>query len=199
MSGHLFQLSQARRAAGAPAAALGADPEHDETLFIVIHQVYELWFKELLHELDYLVRLLERQRLAARAAHAQARADHSQGGGGADRRARNHDAARVPFVPRAAGVRQRVSVAISSASWSSARCEERRRAGALPGRRRGANAGSSARFAAPTLWDAFLHFLSLSGCTVPAAALNARRDARPSRRPRNSRACWSSSTGAIRC
>jgi tryptophan 2,3-dioxygenase len=29
-------------------------PEHDETLFIIIHQVYELWFKELLHELDYL-------------------------------------------------------------------------------------------------------------------------------------------------
>ena len=25
--------------------------EHDEMLFIVIHQVYELWFKELLHEL----------------------------------------------------------------------------------------------------------------------------------------------------
>ncbi|HSG47049.1 MAG TPA: tryptophan 2,3-dioxygenase family protein, partial [Longimicrobiales bacterium] len=33
-------------------------PEHDELLFIVIHQVYELWFKELLHELDYAVRLL---------------------------------------------------------------------------------------------------------------------------------------------
>ena len=29
-------------------------PEHDELLFIVIHQVYELWFKELLHELDFL-------------------------------------------------------------------------------------------------------------------------------------------------
>lgn len=27
-------------------------PEHDEMLFIVIHQVYELWFKLLLHELD---------------------------------------------------------------------------------------------------------------------------------------------------
>jgi tryptophan 2,3-dioxygenase len=27
-------------------------PEHDETLFIVIHQVYELWFKLLLHEFD---------------------------------------------------------------------------------------------------------------------------------------------------
>ena len=25
--------------------------EHDELLFIVIHQVYELWFKQLLHEL----------------------------------------------------------------------------------------------------------------------------------------------------
>ena len=27
-------------------------PEHDEMLFIVIHQVYELWFKLLLHETD---------------------------------------------------------------------------------------------------------------------------------------------------
>ena len=27
-------------------------PEHDEMLFIVIHQVYELWFKQLLHEID---------------------------------------------------------------------------------------------------------------------------------------------------
>ncbi|NIH87613.1 tryptophan 2,3-dioxygenase family protein [Amycolatopsis granulosa] len=28
--------------------------EHDEMLFIVIHQVYELWFKQMLHELAYL-------------------------------------------------------------------------------------------------------------------------------------------------
>jgi tryptophan 2,3-dioxygenase len=27
-------------------------PEHDEMLFIIIHQTYELWFKLLLHELD---------------------------------------------------------------------------------------------------------------------------------------------------
>src|SRR5687767_8521478 len=33
-------------------------PEHDELLFIVIHQVYELWFKELLHELDRVRQLL---------------------------------------------------------------------------------------------------------------------------------------------
>ena len=28
--------------------------EHDEMLFIVIHQVYELWFKQLLHEVGHL-------------------------------------------------------------------------------------------------------------------------------------------------
>jgi tryptophan 2,3-dioxygenase len=34
-------------------------PEHDELLFIVIHQIYELWFKELLHELDRVCQWLE--------------------------------------------------------------------------------------------------------------------------------------------
>src|SRR4029453_4141888 len=34
-------------------------PEHDEMLFIVTHQVYELWFKEVLHELDRVCSLLE--------------------------------------------------------------------------------------------------------------------------------------------
>jgi len=33
--------------------------EHDELLFIVIHQVYELWFKQLLHELRRLQSRLE--------------------------------------------------------------------------------------------------------------------------------------------
>lgn len=31
-------------------------PEHDEMLFIVIHQTYELWFKLMLHELDKVKR-----------------------------------------------------------------------------------------------------------------------------------------------
>jgi tryptophan 2,3-dioxygenase len=43
-------------------------PEHDELLFIVIHQVYELWFKQLLHELDRVV-LLFRDGDAHRAQH----------------------------------------------------------------------------------------------------------------------------------
>jgi tryptophan 2,3-dioxygenase len=33
---------------------LSDGPEHDELLFIVIHQVYELWFKQVLHELARL-------------------------------------------------------------------------------------------------------------------------------------------------
>ena len=33
-------------------------PEHDEMLFIIVHQVYELWFKCLLHEFDRLHQLL---------------------------------------------------------------------------------------------------------------------------------------------
>ena len=31
---------------------LSSPPHHDEPLFIVIHQVYELWFKLILHEVD---------------------------------------------------------------------------------------------------------------------------------------------------
>ena len=33
--------------------------EHDEMLFIVVHQVYELWFKQLIHELRHLQEELE--------------------------------------------------------------------------------------------------------------------------------------------
>jgi tryptophan 2,3-dioxygenase len=32
--------------------------DHDEMLFIVVHQVYELWFRQILHELDHLLALL---------------------------------------------------------------------------------------------------------------------------------------------
>ena len=46
--------------------------DHDEMLFIVIHQVYELWFKEILHELDYLQTLLAGDDLP-RAGHAMKR------------------------------------------------------------------------------------------------------------------------------
>ena len=38
---------------------LSDGPEHDELLFITIHQVYELWFKQILHELEALQKSLE--------------------------------------------------------------------------------------------------------------------------------------------
>ncbi|HXG68035.1 MAG TPA: tryptophan 2,3-dioxygenase family protein [Blastocatellia bacterium] len=39
---------------------LSDPPHHDETLFIIIHQVYELWFKQLLHEADTIIERLDR-------------------------------------------------------------------------------------------------------------------------------------------
>jgi|HubBroStandDraft_6_1064221.scaffolds.fasta_scaffold00233_3 aminocarboxymuconate-semialdehyde decarboxylase len=35
-------------------------PHHDELLFILVHQTYELWFKELLHDLDAVVANLQK-------------------------------------------------------------------------------------------------------------------------------------------
>ena len=38
---------------------LSEGPEHDELLFIIIHQTYELWFKQLIHEFAEAQRALE--------------------------------------------------------------------------------------------------------------------------------------------
>jgi tryptophan 2,3-dioxygenase len=43
-----------------------SDPaHHDELLFITIHQAYELWFKQILHEIDAAIQLMNEDRLAA--------------------------------------------------------------------------------------------------------------------------------------
>ncbi|WP_100642068.1 tryptophan 2,3-dioxygenase family protein [Alteromonas facilis] len=34
-----------------------AEPAHEETLFIIVHQVYELWFKQILHELNSIIKV----------------------------------------------------------------------------------------------------------------------------------------------
>ena len=40
-----------------------SDPvSHDELLFIIIHQTYELWFKQILHEIDATVRWMNENR-----------------------------------------------------------------------------------------------------------------------------------------
>ena len=38
---------------------LSEGPEHDELLFIIIHQTYELWFKQLLHEFQAAAEAME--------------------------------------------------------------------------------------------------------------------------------------------
>ena len=38
---------------------LSTGPEHDEMLFIIIHQTYELWFKQIIHEFAEAQRALE--------------------------------------------------------------------------------------------------------------------------------------------
>lgn len=41
----------------------GQQPAHDEMLFIVIHQAFELWFKQILFELDYVLEIFGKDRI----------------------------------------------------------------------------------------------------------------------------------------
>lgn len=38
-------------------------PAHDEMLFIIIHQAYELWFKQILFELDYALKVFAKEKI----------------------------------------------------------------------------------------------------------------------------------------
>lgn len=44
----------------------GATAAHEETLFIIIHQVYELWFKQILHEINSICELFSQPTLQER-------------------------------------------------------------------------------------------------------------------------------------
>jgi len=48
---------------------LSSPEHHDEMLFIIIHQVYELWFKQLLHEMGAVMRALDGDELLPVAKH----------------------------------------------------------------------------------------------------------------------------------
>jgi tryptophan 2,3-dioxygenase len=149
---------------------LSEGPEHDEMLFIVIHQVYELWFKQVLHELDYLERLLERND-GARARHTLKRIltilkvmvaqldiletmtpleflsfrDRLESGSGFQ----SHQFRELEF---ALGLKD-------------PRALERYPAGSE------ARGRLERRLAAGTLWDAFLRHLAANGVAVPKADL----------------------------
>ena len=45
---------------------LSTKPAHDEMLFITIHQVYELWFKQIIHELQAVLDLFNQDRIDER-------------------------------------------------------------------------------------------------------------------------------------
>ena len=36
---------------------------HDETLFIIVHQAYELWFKQIIHELDSIIKVFSQPKI----------------------------------------------------------------------------------------------------------------------------------------
>src|SRR6267378_8423841 len=46
---------------------LSSPAQHDELLFITVHQAYELWFKQILHEIDAAIALMNEDRLFAAA------------------------------------------------------------------------------------------------------------------------------------
>src|SRR5215510_11199939 len=48
---------------------LSSPAHHDELLFITVHQAYELWFKQILHEIDAAIASMKEDR-AAEAMHA---------------------------------------------------------------------------------------------------------------------------------
>jgi tryptophan 2,3-dioxygenase len=144
--------------------------EHDETLFIVIHQVYELWFKEVLHELDHLMALLRAN----------------------DTPPALHTLKRVLTILKVLVAQIDVLETMTPLEFLSFR--ERLETGSgfqsfqfreleclLGGKSRAAAerypAGSEhrarveRRLNAPTLWDAFLAYLARNGYPVPPGAL----------------------------
>ncbi|MEP6745981.1 MAG: tryptophan 2,3-dioxygenase family protein, partial [Gemmatimonadota bacterium] len=149
---------------------LSDGPEHDEMLFIVIHQVYELWFKQVSHELDHLDALL------------------AQGDG---HRAR-HTLKRILTILKVMVGQLDILETMTPLEFLSFR--DRLESGSgfqsfqfrelefflgnkNPKALERYPAGSDAqkrlerRLAAPTLWDAFLRHLAAHGVAVPKADL----------------------------
>ena len=46
-----------------PVSGQAKDAAHEETLFIIIHQTYELWFKQILHEMQSIIDLFKSKKI----------------------------------------------------------------------------------------------------------------------------------------
>jgi tryptophan 2,3-dioxygenase len=160
----LLQLQQPR----------SAGPEHDELLFIVIHQVYELWFKELLHEFDRVARLLTDDE-PHRAQHTLKRILTIL-----KVLVAQLDILETMTPLEFLSFRERLAAASGFQSDQFRQIEfllgvksDRAVTRFAEGTR--AHSALQQRYAAPTLWDAFLHYLAREGYVVPPAQLQ--RDA----------------------
>lgn len=144
--------------------------EHDEMLFIIIHQVYELWFKEVLHELDYACTLL-RQSDAPRARHTLKRVLTIL-----KVLVAQLDILETMTPTEFLTFRERLDSASGFQSdqfraleFSLGRKSEKAVERFELGTR--ARASLEARWEAPTLWDAALGYLAEQGYEIPSAQL----------------------------
>jgi tryptophan 2,3-dioxygenase len=146
-------------------------PEHDEMLFIVIHQVYELWFKQVLHEVDHVIVLLD--------AGDPYRAQHSL------KRiltilkvlVAQLDILETMTPLEFQSFRQRLEAASGFQSDQFRQLEfvlGNKSKAAIERFPEGTRArvALEKRFAAATLWDAFLHYLSRQGYAFPPSSLS---------------------------
>ncbi|MCC7071316.1 MAG: tryptophan 2,3-dioxygenase [Deltaproteobacteria bacterium] len=146
-------------------------PEHDELLFIVIHQVYELWFKQILHEVDFLAAAL-RKGEGARAHHTLKRVltilkvlVHQV------------DILETMTPLEFLSFRDRLESGSGFQSFQFRETEFAlgyKHAEALSRYPEGSahRARLARRLEAPTLWDAFLHWLAQRGHALPAGTLD---------------------------
>ncbi len=58
--GEYLQLEKIIDAQKPESFAEGKEPAHDEMLFIIIHQSYELWFKQILFEVDSVINIMNK-------------------------------------------------------------------------------------------------------------------------------------------
>ena len=146
-------------------------PEHDEMLFIVIHQVYELWFKQVLHEIDHVITLLD----AAQSHPVQ------------------HTFKRSLTILKVLVAQLDILETMTPLEFQSFRARLEAASGFQsdqfrqlefvlgskatsaidrfgPGTR--ARIALEGRFGQPTLWDAFLRYLAREGYAVPPALLS---------------------------
>ncbi|MCF6323771.1 MAG: tryptophan 2,3-dioxygenase family protein [Gammaproteobacteria bacterium] len=152
---------------------LSNDPEHDEMLFIITHQVYELWFKQITHELTDFQSSLNQQNLPTAMRNLK-RVLHIL----------KVLVAQMDIIETLSPVsfrafRDRLE---NSSGFQSAQFREiefilgRRNANVLVHYPKGEETRKrlEALLHQPSLWDSFLHNINASGYTVPESEL--RRD-----------------------